>query len=69
MTELEKRLKFLEKDNAYLTDLLEQADGLITRNSALLDRLRRDFIWMMLVSGAAGVVIGICLARLVWALP
>ena len=68
VTDLEKRLRLLERDNKYLSDLLEQADGLITKRNALIDRIRVEFGLLLLVSAAAGFVLGICVTRLWWSL-
>jgi len=69
VTDLEKRLRLLERDNKYLSELLEQADALITTRNALIDRIRIEFGMLLLVAATAGFVLGICIARAVWSLP
>lgn len=68
MTELERRLRDCERDCRYMSDLLERADALICKNNAILDRVRREFVWLMLVCASAGFVAGICVTRLWWRL-
>lgn len=68
MTDLERQLALLQRDNAYMTDLLERADALIVKKNAILDRIRREFFWLMATCTAAGFVAGICVTRLWWRL-